>query len=68
MREEGDTFRRFTETHFQRGYTVEQMLALVGRAGMSVVEVLDADTGEAVTDRSQRVYVIAKEKEKDRSF
>ena len=68
VREEGDTFRRFTETHFQRGYTVEQMLALVGRAGMSVVEVLDADTGEAVTDRSQRVYVIAKEKEKDRSF
>ena len=47
---------------------MEQMLALVGRAGMSVVEVLDADTGEAVTDRSQRVYVIAKEKEKDRSF
>ncbi|MCI9188713.1 MAG: class I SAM-dependent methyltransferase [Lachnospiraceae bacterium] len=68
VRAEGDTFRRFTETHFQRGYTVEQMLALVGRAGMSVVEVLDADTGEAVTDRSQRVYVIAKEKEKDRSF
>ncbi len=68
VREEGDTFRRFTETHFQRGYTVEQMLALVSRAGMSVVEVLDADTGEAVTDRSQRVYVIAKEKEKDRSF
>lgn len=68
VRAEGDTFRRFTETHFQRGYTVEQMLALVGRAGMSVVEVLDADTGEAVTDRSQRVYVIAKEKEKERSF
>ncbi len=68
VRAEGNTFRRFTETHFQRGYTVEQMLALVGRAGMSVVEVLDADTGEAVTDRSQRVYVIAKEKEKDRSF
>lgn len=61
VREEGDIFRRFTETHFQRGYTVEQMLELVEQAGMTVVEVMDADTGEAVTDSSERVYVVAGE-------
>lgn len=61
VREAGDTFRRFTETHFQRGYTVEQMLKLVEQAGMAVVEVMDADTREAVMDRSERVYVVARE-------
>ena len=61
VREEGDTFRRFTETHFQRGYTVEQMRKLVEQAGMTIVEVKDADTGEAVTESSERVYVVARE-------
>ena len=61
VRESGETFRRFTETHFQRGYTVGQMLRLVEQAGMEVAEVMDADTGEPVTDTSQRVYVVARE-------
>lgn len=61
VRQNDGVFRRFTETHFQRGYTVEQMLALVSRAGMTVQEVRDADTGREVTDRSERVYVVAKE-------
>lgn len=61
VREEGELFRKFTETHFQRGYTVEQMTGLVEQAGMTVVEVMDADTGEAVTDTSQRVCVVARE-------
>ena len=66
VREEGEHFRRFTETHFQRGYTVEQMTRLVSQAGMAVVEVLDADTGESVTKQSQRVYVVAREQGKMR--
>ena len=65
VREEGEMLRRFTETHCQRGYTVEQMLALVERAGMTVLEVTDADTGRAVTEESQRVYVVAKEQGKE---
>ena len=64
VRKEGDIFRKFTETHLQRGYTAEQMTRLVEQAGMEVVEVLDADTGEAVTDTSERVYVVAREKAK----
>lgn len=61
VREEGESFRRFTETHFQRGYTLEQITALIKQAGMSVVEVTDADTGEAVTEKSERIYVVARE-------
>lgn len=61
VREEDGRFRRFEENHFQRGYTVEQMRSLVERAGMTVAEVFDADTGEGVRAESERVYMIAKE-------
>lgn len=65
VREEEECFRRFTETHFQRGYTPEQMRRLVERAGMTVLEMRDADTGEAVTAESERIYVVAKEQGKE---
>ena len=65
VREEGDSFRRFTETHLQRGYTVEQMRRLVEQADMTIVEILDADTRENVTDTSERVYIVAREQGKE---
>lgn len=64
VQEEGDSFRRFTETHLQRGYTVEQMRRLVEQSGMTIVKILDADTREAVTDTSERVYIVAREQGK----
>ena len=64
VQEEGDSFRRFTETHLQRGYRVEQMCRLVEGAGLELVEILDADTKEAVTEASERVYIVAREREK----
>lgn len=64
VQEEEDIFRRFTETHYQRGYTPEQMVKLIEQAGMKLVEMKDADTGEAVTKESQRVYIVAREQGK----
>lgn len=64
VRKEGENFRKFTETHFQRGYTVGQMTRLVEQAGMTVVEVMDADTGGTVTEQSERVYIVAGEQGK----
>ncbi len=64
VRQEDENFRRFRETHLQRGYTAEQMAALVGQAGMEVVEVMDADTGGNVSDESGRVYIVARERGK----
>ncbi|MDE6168371.1 MAG: class I SAM-dependent methyltransferase [Acetatifactor sp.] len=61
VREDNGLFRRFSETHFQRGYTVEQMTELVRKSGMELVEMLDADTGSFVTARSERVVVTARE-------
>ena len=37
------------------------MCGLVEQAGMQVIRLLDADTLGEVTDRSERVYVLARE-------
>lgn len=60
VREQDERFRRFTETHLQRGYTPEQMRRLVEEAGLQVQRLVDADTLTDVTPESERVYVIAR--------
>jgi len=60
VREEGEKFRRFTENHFQRGYSPEQMAALAVRVGLQLVEITDADTGEDVEDESERIYFVVR--------
>lgn len=64
VQEENDMFRRFTETHYQKGYTVEQMERLLLAAGMKILAVKDSDTDGPVTDTTQRVYMVAGEQEK----
>lgn len=58
-------YRKFTETHFQRGYRPEEMIRLIEQAGMELVGTFDADTLEAVSDTSERVYVMAREIQKN---
>ena len=53
-------FRRFQETHYQRGYRLEQMKRLVEQSGLEFVEALDADTHGAVSDESERIYIVAR--------
>lgn len=63
--EQTQLFRRFTETHFQRGFTLEQMERFVTEAGLLPVVILDADTHEAPTKTSERIYVVAREQGKN---
>lgn len=65
VREEEELFRRFTETHYQRGYTLLQMKTLVEKAGMTFIRALDADTRNEVRPESERIYVIAMENGKE---
>ena len=60
-----DYFTRFQETHFQRGYSADTMCSLVERAGMKIVEIVDADTMLPVTEESERIYIVAKEQTKE---
>ena len=61
VQEEDGRFKRFQENHYQRGYRVETICALLEKAGMEIVEILDADTREAVDLESERIYVVARE-------
>lgn len=65
VREEGgENFRKFTETHFQKGYTLAQMQDFLEAAGLAFIKALDADTHGEVRPESERIYVIAREKGK----
>lgn len=65
-KESDDCFRRFQETHYQRGYSLEQMKALLEKAGMTFVAAFDAETHADVHAQSERIYVIAREKGKQK--
>lgn len=64
IREKGDLYRKYEETHFQRAYSIQTVRELLERAGLSFVGVYDADVGGNVREDSEKVYFVAKEQEK----
>lgn len=59
--ENGTLYRKYTETHFQRGYTLEEIRELLSSAGLIFQAAYDMDTREAAGEKSERVCVIARE-------
>lgn len=59
--QEIDLFRKFEETHFQRGYDLEEIKQCLKLSGMEFVRAFDADTLGEVTAESERIYCIARE-------
>ena len=59
--ENGALYRKYTETHFQRGYTLEEIRELLSSAGLIFQAAYDMDTGEAAWETSERICVIARE-------
>lgn len=57
----GEPFRRFSEIHYQRAYSVEEIKKLLARAGMIFVAAYDAFTMEDVRPDSERIYIVARE-------
>lgn len=57
----GALYRKYTETHFQRGYTLEEIRELLSSAGLIFQAAYDMDTREAAGEKSERVCVIARE-------
>lgn len=55
-----EIYRKFQETHYQRGYRLEQMKDYIQQAGLLFLEAVDADTHGAVSDSSERIYVVAR--------
>ncbi len=62
---EKELFSRSVETHYQRGYTYEEMLDIVERSGLKFVAAFDEETHEAPTAESERIYIVAMEQGKE---
>ena len=60
VKEEEDMFRRFSETHYQRGYTLEEMKSYALQAGLKFVEAYDGYTQNPVDENTQRVLMVLK--------
>ncbi len=64
IKEEGkeDLYRKYQETHLQRGYTLEEMESLLKEAGFRVQEIYDNYTKETVREDSERICIVATNK------
>lgn len=54
-------YRKYQEYHYQRGYTLEEIKALIEAAGLIFVSAFDAYANEKAHERSQRIFVVAQE-------
>lgn len=64
VREEEDLYRKFQETHVQRGYTLGEIRRLLQRSGLEFCQAFDAYTGTLPRSCSERITVVAKEQGK----
>ncbi|MCI8860107.1 MAG: methyltransferase domain-containing protein [Lachnospiraceae bacterium] len=60
----GELYRKYEEIHFQRGYELRQVQELLVQAGLEFVTAYDAFSRAPVRADSERIYVIAREKDK----
>ena len=63
LQAEDGRYDKFTETHYQRAYSVEEMKAIIEAGGMQCVAVYDAFTKDAPKPDSERLYFVTKIKE-----
>ncbi len=61
IKEDNNIYRKFVEEHYQRGYTIDEIIILIKESGLELLEVYDAFTRAPATKDSTRVYVIARE-------
>lgn len=54
-------YRKYKETHYQRGYTLEEIRGLLENAGLVFEAACDMDTKEKPEDTAERICVIARE-------
>lgn len=61
LREENGLYRKQEESHLQRAYDLDTVKCLLKEAGLDFLRAFDADTGEAVREDSERIYIVARE-------
>lgn len=61
---EGELYRKFEETHYQRGYTLQEVKKALNQAGLIFLEAFDGETFKQPHENSERIFVMAKEQGK----
>lgn len=61
-----ERYRRYQEVHYQKGYTLEEIKALIGKSGLEFLGAYDSYTGKIAGADSERILVAAREQGKDR--
>lgn len=64
IREEDGRYGKYQETHYQKGYTLEEMKEYLRRAGMEFVAAYDAYTKAPPCGKSERISIVAREQGK----
>ena len=64
--EDKDLYRKYEEFHYQKAYEIPEVIRLLQEAGLEFVTVYDAFTDEAPGEECQRVYLIARECQKNK--
>ena len=68
IREENGLYRKYTETHYQKAHDLTTVRRALKEAGMEFAAAYDAFTKEPPKKDSERIYVIAREKGKERKI
>ena len=55
-------YNKFKETHYQKAYSIETIIALIEEAGLEFITAYDSFTHNPPTKTSERVHFIAREK------
>ena len=60
----GEMYEKFEETHYQKAYELDEIIEIIGIAGMEYLGYYEAFTKEEVKNDTERIFVICKEKGK----
>jgi hypothetical protein len=61
VRDEDNRYEKFQETHYQKGYDLKEIRALLEMAGLEFVACFGEDTLEFPKEDCERAYFIARE-------
>lgn len=66
--EDGRLYEKYTERHYQRAYSVEEIKRALSNAGLELVSVYGELTYDSPSDTEERIYFVAKEGYQDGKY
>lgn len=64
IHEKEGLYRKYQETHYERGYELNEVIHLLEQSGMEYIMACDANDHGPVREDSERIYVMARERGK----